>query len=311
VGRPSVGRVPVDLASARRFVLGSARLLDRHRLAVLLDGAPVALVLAALRAYQNPDGGFGHALEPDVRDPASQPSSTLHALEVLAEVGALDDPMVPQATSWLAGIAADDGSLPFVLPSAAAHPRAPWMEPDPTGSFLTLGVLACLGAAPSGLPALSGHAAACVARAEDWCWSRAERPEDLEGYWVKHVLDFLDHVRDAERARAAVERLRPLIGPDGTVPVAGGTAGEHLDPLTLSPRPGRRSRVLFTPEQVDADLDRLEQGQQPDGGWTFDWLAWSPGQDVEWRGSVTLRALATLVAHGRLAVSRPLLGSAP
>ena len=69
--------------------------------------------------------------------------------------------------------------------------------------------------------------------------------------------------------------------------------------------------MLFTPEQVDADLDRLEQGQQPDGGWTFDWLAWSPGQDVEWRGSVTLRALATLVAHGRLAVSRPLLGSAP
>ena len=31
----------------------------------------------------------------------------------------------------------------------------------------------------------------------------------------------------------------------------------------------------------------------------FDWLAWSPGQAVEWRGIVTLRALATLRAHGR------------
>ena len=53
-------------------------------------------------------------------------------------------------------------------------------------------------------------------------------------------------------------------------------------------------------DQIDADLDRLEQGQQEDGGWTFDWLAWSPGQAVEWRGGVTFRALATLAAHGRI-----------
>ena len=44
----------------------------------------------------------------------------------------------------------------------------------------------------------------------------------------------------------------------------------------------------------------LEQGQQDDGGWMFDWLAWSPGQSVEWRGAMTLRALATLREHGRL-----------
>lgn len=49
-------------------VLANARLLDRHRLAVLLHGAPVAPVLDALRAYRNPDGGFGHALEPESRE---------------------------------------------------------------------------------------------------------------------------------------------------------------------------------------------------------------------------------------------------
>jgi hypothetical protein len=291
--------VPVDLASARRFVLESARLLDRHRLAVLLDGASIDPVLVALRAYRNDDGGFGHALEPDVRDPASQPASTLHALEVLAEVQAPDDPMVASATSWLAGVANDDGSVPFVLPSAADHPRAPWMEPDPSGSFLTLGVLSRLTEAP----APTGAAAEWAARAERWCWSRAEG--DAEGYWLKFVLDFLDHVPDDIRARRAVERFGSRIRPDGTVPVAGGTAEEHLTPLDLSPRPGRRSRLLFTDEQVDADLDRLEQAQQADGGWTFDWLAWSPGQEVEWRGAVTLRALATLAAHGRLAFHGP------
>ena len=96
--------MPVEIEAAERFILANARLLDRHRLAVLLHGAPAAPVLAALRAYRNPDGGFGHALEPDIRAPESEPASTLHALGVLAEVGALDDPMVTESAAWVATI---------------------------------------------------------------------------------------------------------------------------------------------------------------------------------------------------------------
>jgi hypothetical protein len=72
----------------------------------------------------------------------------------------------------------------------------------------------------------------------------------------------------------------------------------------LSGRPGLRSRALFSADQIDAELDLLERGQRDDGGWTFDWLGWSPGQSVETRGLVTLRALATLAAHGRIRLSR-------
>src|SRR5215218_7523469 len=101
--------MPIDIAAAETFVLANARLLDRHRLAVLVGGAPVAPVLDALRAYRNPDGGFGHALEPDVRAPGSEPSATLHALGVLDEVGMLEDPMVADAAAWIATIAEPDG----------------------------------------------------------------------------------------------------------------------------------------------------------------------------------------------------------
>jgi hypothetical protein len=52
--------------------------------------------------------------------------------------------------------------------------------------------------------------------------------------------------------------------------------------------------------RIEADPDQLEQAQQPDGGWLFDFAAWSPGQLAECRGLVTLQALATLDAHGRL-----------
>jgi len=52
--------MPIDINAAERFVHADARLLDRHGLAALLHGAPVAPVLDALRAYRNPDGQREH-----------------------------------------------------------------------------------------------------------------------------------------------------------------------------------------------------------------------------------------------------------
>jgi hypothetical protein len=286
--------MPIDIDAAQRFVLTNARLLDRHRLAVIVRGAPVEPVLAALRAYRNPDGGFGHALEPDIRDPASQPASTLHALEVLAGVGALDDRMVSEAAAWVASTAEPDGGVPMALPTAAAHPRAPWMSPSSGGSFLTFALAARLREAGSQEPWLD--------RATDWCWAELERADELSANGVKFALDFLDTVPDEPRARAAVERLRSRLEADGSIPVSGGLEDERITPLALSERPEGRSRALFTDVQIDADLDRIESGQQDDGGWTFDWAAWSPGQSVEWRGAMTLWVLAVLRAHGRIDV---------
>ncbi|WP_195905812.1 hypothetical protein [Parafrankia discariae] len=53
-----------------------------------------------------------------------------------------------------------------------------------------------------------------------------------------------------------------------------------------------------------AFLDQVPEPARADGGWTFDWLGWSPGQSVEWRGLVTLQALETLTAHGRITLPR-------
>ena len=58
---------------ARDFMYTHARLLERLLFAVRFEGAPPAAVGKLVAAYQNPDGGLGHALEPDVRCPESQP----------------------------------------------------------------------------------------------------------------------------------------------------------------------------------------------------------------------------------------------
>jgi hypothetical protein len=280
----------IDLPAAEAFIYSSARLLDRHRTAVLLHEVPVEPVLAALAAYRNADGGYGHALEPDARGPESETTAALHALEVLEEVDALGSPLA-DVSGWVAGVAESDGGVPFVLSSASAYPLAPWMVAD-GGSHLTFGLAALL--------RIAGAETLWLDVATQWCWVKLDNVADLNGYWLKFAFDFLDRTPNASRAERVLETLAPLLRPDGSVAVEGGTDNEALTALTLSPRPTGRSRKLFTTAQIALGLDELEAAQQDDGGWTFDWAAWAPGQASEWRGLVTLRALQTLKANGRL-----------
>jgi hypothetical protein len=281
----------IDLKAARQFIEATARVLERHQLAVLLDDGPIEPVLTALKAYHNADGGLGHALEPDVRCPGSQPSAALLALDVLADLDAAQDPMVIEVADWIAAIADPEGGVPTVLPSADSHPRAPWMEPNSEAGFLTYALAAKLWRLGVRHPWLE--------KATAWCWNQIDALEDPGGYTVAFALQFLDAVPDPARAAAAVDRFRSAVRENGTVAVEGGIENEHIKPLDLSPHPGTPSRALFSHETIAADVDRLEREQLDDGGWDFHFLHFSPGQTVEWRGAVTLGAIRTLREHDR------------
>lgn len=54
---------------ARRFVYRNARPLDLARWKYHFENGSEQEVLAALSAYQNEDGGFGHGLEEDNMNP--------------------------------------------------------------------------------------------------------------------------------------------------------------------------------------------------------------------------------------------------
>jgi hypothetical protein len=282
--------MPVDRAAAETFIWSTARLLDRHRYTMLFEDGPAEPVIRALRGYQNADGGFGHALEPDVRCPSSQPSPTLYALEILGEAGAPDGELARAAYGWLGQIADENGSVPSALPGFDRYPHAPWYTAEP-GSMLTFALVAACheGGAAGG---------EWLDRATDWCWRSIDAAEQPAGYWLKFALAFLDAVPDEERAHTAIASLAGRVDPSSVEPV-GGTEGERLRPLDLSPRPGSRSRTLVTQAQIEAHLDAVQSEQRPDGGWMFDWLAWSPAQTADWRGIVTIRALTWLRDNGR------------
>jgi hypothetical protein len=281
--------VPADLAAATRFVDTNARLVERRRLAHLFEGGPAAAVVDAVRAYRNPDGGFG-ALEPDLRDPASQPAAVSLALEMLAEAGAFDDPMADAACDWLATISTPEGAVPFVLPSAAGHPHAPWLAPDAEPSVILTGMLA-------GHLHSQGSGHGWLGPASEWLWARAEEGRFEGAYQTRAIVHFLDSVADAARAEAALAGVAPAVA--AIVELDPDAPGEVHGPLEFAPLPGTRSRSLFDQATIDAHLDALERRQGDDGGWPFNWPAWAPGPELEWRGVMTVHALKTLHANGR------------
>jgi len=289
----------VDLAAldaAEHFMLLNARLIDRLRFAHLFRAGPVDPVLTALRPYQNDDGGFGNALEPDTRTPLSQALPTMMALELLDELDRFDSAFVNGVLRYLATVTTTDGGVPFVLPSIRAHPRAPWLETndDPSGSLLPTAHIV-------GLLHKHGVRHPWLDRATEFCWARTDAIEQTHAYEVRALLPFLDRVPDRARAEHAAVRIRTLVFDQQLVVLDPDAPGEVHSPLDFAPRPDTLARGWFTDDVLDLHLDALVADQQLDGGWTFNWEMWTPITGFEWRGEVTVRALVRLAAYGRVA----------
>jgi hypothetical protein len=283
-----------DLAAAHRFVTLHARLLDRRRLA----GDP-ELTHAALAAYRNPDGGYAY-LEPDLPDPGSQPIAALAALEVLHEIGAPpDDPLTAALAGWLERTS-PDGRVASVLPyDADAIAHAPWMAPV-AAPPPSLTMTAAIAAAAHRAGMAAGPGRTWLDRATAFVWEQLPQRDSSSAYETKYVIDFLDAVPDRDRAERALDELAETMGSPGSLSVSGAAEGETITALTVAPRPGHAGRRLFAAAAVERQLDELAAGQRDDGGWMFDWLDWNAAVTWAWRGRLTVDALRTLRANGRL-----------
>lgn len=296
----------IDLPAAARFLAGHGRLLDRRRFALLTGDGGADGVVAAVEAYRNDDGGHGWGLEPDLRSSSSQPGGALHALEAFADLAPATTPRAAQVCDWLVTVTLPDGGLPFALPVPDAAACAPfWAQADPARSSLQLtGVVAATAYRVSAVdPAVAAHP--WLARATAYCLTAAGALDGATNAMeLAFAVQFLDAAgrsgAAAAEARALLDGLRPLIPADGLLRVAGGAEDEFMRPLDFAPFPGGPARELFAPAVVDAELDRLAGGQQPDGGWTVDFDSFSPAATLEWRGHATVRAVVLLKTAGRL-----------
>ncbi|AKN68542.1 hypothetical protein QR97_00755 [Streptomyces sp. PBH53] len=283
----------------------TARVLEQHLFAYhFLHGSPEA-VEAALDAYRNDDGGYGHALEPDLRGPVSQPLHTAHALRVLDAVGRCGGQRVERVCRYLTSVSTPDGALPAVHPSQRGYPAAPFVPvvDDPPSELLATGPVV-------GLLHRNEVWHAWLFRATDFCWQAVESLDKSHPYEVQAAVAFLDSAPDRPRAEAAADRLGRLVreqrlavlDPDrlDAFPVAPGYApGEHHFPHDFARRPDSLARAWFTDEEMSRSLDHLAAEQHEDGGWPIRWRRWAPAPALESRPLVTIEALRTLRAYGR------------
>lgn len=282
------------LTRAEEFIWCNARLLERQLFAFHFKGGSADAVVMALRAYQNADGGFGNALEPDIRCPDSQPVPTQHALEFLDAVGRCSGPMVDAGCAYLESITTEQGGVPFVLPSVRAYPRAPWWQTDdqPPASLNPTAMIA-------GLLHKQHVQHPWLARASGFCWSKIPELEPQEQHEMLCVIEFLRHAPEREQAEAQIERLATGLLASGLVAEAG-AEGYVRDALDWAPTPDHPFRPYFSQQQIDACLDVRIARQQDDGGWPIAWEPPGPAAVAEWRGWVTLQSLVTLRENGRL-----------
>jgi hypothetical protein len=107
-------------------------------------------------------------------------------------------------------------------------------------------------------------------------------------------------VPDRGRAEQVIPRVGERLFEWDLVALDPDAEGEVHTPLDFAPNPDSAGRGFFDEATIEAHLDKLVAGQQDDGGWTFNWLAWSPVAASEWRGSRTVDHLRTLHANGRI-----------
>ncbi len=287
-----------DLDRILDFIGSNARLLDRRRAALAVGAGDPDAALTVLTGYRNADGGFGWALEPDLRAPTSQPVAALHAFEVLEEVAPVTSPMATGLLDWLDSVAGPGGALPFALPGTASAGSAPMWESADTASpslHMTTVVLGIAHRVAHHDPAVAAHP--WLRRATTWAMDEiAALDGPREAIEFRYVLQLLD----ALGSKDELERLGAQLPADGTLAVTGGKPDEAMRPLDFAPHPDGLLRAMLDPKAVEADLDRLEAEQHDDGGWDVDWAHWSAAGGLEWRGWATVRALRTLRANGRV-----------
>ncbi|GAA2245321.1 hypothetical protein GCM10010145_10150 [Streptomyces ruber] len=313
------------LTRAEQFVWHTARVLEQHRFVYHFLGGSADAVETALSAYRNADEGYGHALEPDLRGPVSQPLHTGHALRVLDSIGRCAGQRAERICRYLTSVSTPDGALPAIHPSQRGYPAAPFLPvvDAPPSDLLATGPVVGL---------LHGNEVwhAWLFRATDFCWQAVESLERSHPYEVEAAVAFLDSVPDRSRAEAAADRLGRLVrdhrlvvldpddlkdrdrdkdtaappDPPGDVP------GGHHFPYDFARTPDSLARAWFTDEEMARSLDFLAAAQRDDGGWPRPSRSsaharssrghWAPGPELEGRAIVTLEALLTLRAYGRL-----------
>jgi hypothetical protein len=293
-------------AQAVAYIRQTARPLEQARFAFHFENGAAAEVLAALSAFQNNDGGFGHGLEPDIRLADSSVIATTLAFQLFRECAvARDHPLVVRACQYLVSTYdADHVNWPIVPDHVDSAPHAPWWvaggDLDKSLANPRAEIAGYLNDYPEHFPAaLREQVTASVIA------YLSAQPGDMEMHDLFCYLRFWisENLPQMTRDRVLIKLTRIV---DATVKRRRADwAGYGLNPLAVASKPdspfAERLRAA-----IEENLDFVIETQADSGGWMPNWSwgdrwpdAWEQARD-EWSGVLTLANLRTLHAFGRI-----------
>ncbi|MCP5056112.1 MAG: hypothetical protein GY937_05220 [bacterium] len=295
-------------ARAREFLIQEGRALDLAVFLHVFEDGPVGNILDALTAFQNPDGGLGHALEPDFRMPASSPMATMVGLDLLRELDAPRDAELPRrAIRYLVDTWDPDlRGWSDVTPEVNDYPHAPWWHHEPERRYGPQGHWGNPG----------GQITAALWR------HREDVSESLLREATRAGLDALDASDEplteyvalgysalAEQADPETrKRILPRLLRDAPGAVATDPARwkvEAFQPIWLVRGSGEPMAAQLA-EVLSANLDWVIAGQDGRGCWEPNWIwfgqppeAFEPARK-DWCSERTALFTRLLAGHGRL-----------
>jgi hypothetical protein len=294
--------------SSRRFIQANARPLEISRFHHAFDGAASDHVFDALGKYQNADGGFGHALEPDLRTDESSVLCTSIAFQVIRSTHAKpDDGILTASIAYLLEtLNTKIGHWRIIPRSAQQSPHAPWWNEtegeDVFDSFSlnpTAEILGYLYDCQSKVP---GDVLSLVTE------KIIGHLVNIEEIKMHELLSCLRLLQTKNLPAEVGERIRQQITPhiDKTVEYDPAQWREYsLRPLQVVEDPSSPF-MASREEAVAANLDYEIASQHEDGSWTPTW-SWEgvfPNEWTqacrEWTGVITLEKLLLLKRFKRI-----------
>ena len=286
---------------ARDFILTNARMIERRLFHYHFEQDDRAGVYHAVYAYRNPDGGFGHRMEPDTASPESQPLFSIMALESLEEVGLLNkDLLLKDFMPYFENITTTKGGIPWMFRPKGDYPCAEHFTKVKEWAALstTAPLLGLLEKYNIQLPWME--------KAEVFVWEEIERIKEKHVFChlcTSRRLIFLQHTKNRDEAAKALEDLKGWILAEGVLCQDPNEEGWGLygkpHSLMYAPTPNSLLSPIFTQAQIETDLDALIASQKEDGRWDT-WYGLSEGMKLEWAGIQTLWTLKVLKSYNRI-----------
>jgi len=282
----------MNFEKAANFIWENGRLLERRLFEYFFQGGSKHSVLNAIKAYQNEDGGFGHALEPDLRTPESQPLFIEFGLRTLYEAKIQDPELAYKVCDYVSRVADLNEGIATITASSSNYPRAKHWN-NPTSEQASFDRLTSL----VGLLNWQGIKHPWLDKAIEVCLNHIRTTRYDDSHTIMNAFCLLESLPQTDEIETLFSKLKNELYQAKFFCLEAPPQGYGLTPLDFAPVSDSYCRKIFSETIINDHLKALDSQQEEDGGWPISWEPPGEMARLEWRAYKTLKCIITLESY--------------